>query len=253
MCATPTANSERAHLSGREGMVRLSKSKVAAFEHCPRRLWLQVYRPELGRYDEATLRLFECGHRIGELARLKYRGGILVAEDHHHVLAAIAKTHQLVNASLQRPIFEAAFQRERVVIRADVLEPDGRGGWRLLEVKNSAGVKPYQLLDVATQTWVLRGNQISISSVFIRHPVQPLRPWARWTAGTRFVDADVTAEVQQLVLQRKSVVDEAKTMLKAGEPPILPGRHCTRPFRCEFRGHCGSARPLGPNEADQRL
>lgn len=220
------------------GSVRLSKSKIAAFEHCPRRLWLQVYRPDQGKHDEATLRLFENGHRIGELARQEYRNGILVAEDHQNVMAAIERTRQLIDCSNQKPIFEAAFQRERVVIRADVLQPDGRGAWRLIEVKNSSSVKPYQLLDAATQTWVMRGNQVCVSSVVIRHPEQPLRPWARWTPVTRFVDVDVSASVEQLIAGRKGVVDEAKAMLEASEPAILPGRHCTRPFRCEFREYC---------------
>ncbi|MBX9640097.1 MAG: hypothetical protein K2X97_10305, partial [Mycobacteriaceae bacterium] len=47
---------------------RLSKSKIAAFEHCPRRLWLQIHRRDLAKFDEATLVRFQCGHYVGELA-----------------------------------------------------------------------------------------------------------------------------------------------------------------------------------------
>ena len=239
-----TASTENDRISTRRSgeSVRLSKSKVAAYEHCPRRLWQQVYRAERGRHDDATLRLFEAGHRIGELARLKYRDGILVAEDHRQVLAAIVRTRLLIDAPMQRPIFEAAFERKRVVVRADVLQPDGCGGWSLIEVKNSASVKPYQLLDAATQAWVLSGNQVRISSVVIRHPERPFRPWTGWTRDVRFVDVDISSEVEQLVTGRQSVVDAAQAVLAGAEPDIRPGSHCVRPFRCEFRDHCGKAR-----------
>jgi len=219
--------------------IRLSKSKIAAFEHCPKRLWLQIHRPDLGRIDEATLQLFARGHEVGQLARVRTPGGILVEDDHRNLVGAIEHTRQLLNAPDQRPIFEAAFQRDGVVIRADILEPDGWGGWKLAEVKNSASVKPYQLLDAATQAWVLRGSDICISSIVIRHVERPLRS-QRHFFRTRFIDADVTADVLQLIFQRKGVIDRARAVVRAAEPHIQPGRHCVRPFRCEFREHCAA-------------
>ena len=51
-------------------------------------------------------------------------------------------------------------------------------------------------------------------------------------------NADVTADVQQLVPGRKRVVDQARKVAQSGEPVSEPGRHCVRPFRCEFREHC---------------
>ena len=44
-------------MSGTDHMHRfgLSKSKIAAFEQCPKRLWLSVHRPDLGvRYSDWT-------------------------------------------------------------------------------------------------------------------------------------------------------------------------------------------------------
>jgi hypothetical protein len=230
--------------------VRLSKSRIAAFEHCARRLWLQVHRPQLAQFDERTLRLFATGHAVGELARSRYENGVLVSEDHTEIIAAIVRTRQLIDRREQTPIFEAAFQRNGVVIRADILEPDDWGGWRLIEVKNSASVKPYQLRDIATQGWVLGGNRICVSSMTIRHVSRPYRSLWHDIFRTQFVDVDVTANVQQAIAQRGSVVARARATARGSEPPIEPGPYCTRPFRCEFRRHCGDV-PVGEEHKGQ--
>lgn len=215
---------------------RLSKSKIAAFEHCPRRLWLQVHRRHLGQYDESTLALFECGHAVGEMARHRYRQGHLVAETHLEIPAAIARTRELIAAPDGLPIFEAAFERQRVVIRADILEPDNWGGWRLIEVKNSRSVKPYQIRDVATQAWVIQDNPVCISAIVVRYVERPLRLNAR-NLTVKFLDADVTPEAQRIIPGRKAVADKARIALCGEEPAIAPGGHCNRPS-CEFQQHC---------------
>lgn len=215
---------------------RLSKSKIAAFEHCPRRLWLQVHRRELAQFDEATLARFQCGHYVGELARLQYARGHLVAEDHFQVPAAILRTQDLLSANSPLPIFEAAFERDGVVIRADVLEPDGWGGWRLIEVKNARAVRSYQVRDVATQSWVIQGNRVCLSAIVVRHVERPLQPSSR-NPTVKFIDADVTANAQRLARGRKAVVDQARSVLGGSEPATKPSTHCDRPS-CEFRGHC---------------
>ncbi len=230
---------------------RLSKSKIAAFEHCPRRLWLQTHRPELAKIDEHTLALFDAGHRVGELARTRHPNGALVSEGPKEIVAALARTQALLTAAVRRPIFEAAFQRDDVIIRADILSPDDLGGWALIEVKNSASVKPYQILDAATQTWVLRGNAICVSSVTIRHVERPMRGRWRGFFQMRFVDADVTDDVMRLTVGRASVVDRARAVLSADEPQIRTGPHCRRPFRCEFRDHCSGGRELVPKLAHE--
>ena len=219
--------------------MRLSKSKIAAYEICPRRLWLQIHRPSLGQFDADTLRVFAAGHMVGELARARYPHGILVSEGPREIDVALARTAELLHAPVQRPIFEGAFMRDNVIIRADILEPDGWGGWKLAEVKNSGSVKSYQLRDVASQSWVMSGNNVCLSSVIIRHVQRPVRS-ANSLVRARFIDADVTADIRSLVAGRQRVVDEAKSVAQSAEPAIAPGPHCLRPFRCEYRHHCGA-------------
>jgi hypothetical protein len=152
----------------------------------------------------------------------------------------LARTADLIQAPVPHPIFEGAFIRDDVVIRADILEPDGCGAWKLAEVKNTGRIKPYQLADAAIQSWVLAGNNISLSSVIIRHVQRPVRS-ANSIVRTRFVDADVTLDVGFLLAGRQRLVNEARLVAQQAEPAIEPGPQCLRPFRCEYRHYCQAA------------
>jgi len=47
----------------------LSKSKLLAFRQCPKRLWLEIHRPELREDSAASQASFATGHLVGEIAR----------------------------------------------------------------------------------------------------------------------------------------------------------------------------------------
>lgn len=216
--------------------LRLSKSKVAAFEHCPKRLWLQVHRRELAKIDPATLALFRAGHLVGDFARDQVPGGVLVIA-RPDIKAALSKTRELLQGGWDRPIFEATFQHQDVIVRADILLPDGRGGWRLVEVKNSTAVRSYQLYDVATQAWTALGQGVRLSSIAVRHVRTKVRREADLTRCS-FLDADVTWHVFGLVQRRSRVIEAARACVRGPEPVRPMGPYCSRPFACEFRDYC---------------
>lgn len=226
---------------------RLSKSKIAAFEHCARRLWLQVHRPDLRHFDADTLALFECGHQIGALARWRYGRGALVTEDHTDITGALNRTRDLLETRAVEVIFEGAFERDGVIVRADILEADGWGGWKLIEVKNSGRVGRHHVHDLATQAWVIRAARICVSEMILRHVIRPLRPAKLARKPIEFVDADLTVPVVRAVEGREHVVASARTMASGVEPQVRPGPQCDRPS-CEFKHHCTAAmpQPLGP-------
>ena len=53
-------------------MRALSKSKIIAFRQCPRRLWLEIHKPELRCDSPGTEARFSAGGRVGEIARTLY-------------------------------------------------------------------------------------------------------------------------------------------------------------------------------------
>ena len=225
----------------RPGPVRLSKTSIAAFEQCPKKLWFKLHQPHLARFSATTMRLFASGHLVGELARREYRNGILVEQDHHNLLGAVAVTRRLIERAHPQPVFEAAFYHANVVVRADILLPDGGGRWHLIEVKNSGRVRPAYISDLTTQAWVIEGCGVPLSGMYIRHPVKPLTPWGR-SHPVHFTDVELGEEVEAGIAEKAAIVGEALHTGAGFMPGTATGNHCLRPYRCEFFGHCNSIR-----------
>ena len=53
-------------------MRTLSKSKLLAYRQCPKRLWLEIHRPDLREDSAATQTSFNVGHEVGDIARRVY-------------------------------------------------------------------------------------------------------------------------------------------------------------------------------------
>ena len=222
---------------------RLSKSKIAAFEHCPKRLWLQIHRRHVGRFDPDTLARFQFGHDVGERARFVLPDGILV-DDQPDMQAAVDRTRDLIARGPLQPIFEATFQHEDVLVRVDILEPDGNGAWRAIEVKASSKVRAYQLADIATQVWVMKACGVPISQAILRHLSGPIN-WRRPDiAAIRFQDADVTRAIRRYIAGRDAVAAAARATIRGPEVARQIGAHCQRPFCCEFEKHCRELRTI---------
>src|ERR1041385_1724068 len=134
---------------------RLSKSKFLSGLQCHKRLYLEIHQPALAtKPDAATQAMFAMGTEVGELARTRFPGGVLVTAGYRQTEAALAQTAALIQDPTVPAIYEGAFLHGGVLIRADILErvptEDGRPcGWRLMEVKSSTKVKDVHLEDLA--------------------------------------------------------------------------------------------------------
>ena len=53
-------------------MRTFSKSKLLALRQCPKRLWLEIHRPDLRGDSAATQASFQVGHQVGDIARRIY-------------------------------------------------------------------------------------------------------------------------------------------------------------------------------------
>ena len=218
----------------------LSKSKLISGWQCPKRLWLELNEPDEKIISAATQASFDVGHRVGAAAQRQFPNGILIEHD-TELSKALQQTDQLLAEPGPVTLFEATFQFDGVLIRADVLIRNEAGQIRLIEVKASTSVKDYHLNDCAIQLWVLNQlglNVVRVDLAYINNKF--VYPGNGDYAGL-FVYKNVTAEARTLQPTVPRLINELREVLDAGEPEVPMGAQCTRPFECPYIDYCTRA------------
>lgn len=226
----------------------LSKSRMLAYRQCPKRLWLEIHRPDLKEDSQATQATFDTGNKVGDIARRLYdpRGkGRLIEFRNGSFRDALAETMQAMASS--QPIFEAALLGGGAKAYADVMLPSRKGGgksWRMIEVKSSTEVKDYQKDDVAVQAYAARKAGVPLAAVAIAHIDSTwVYPGSERYEGL-LIESDQTKEAIGRASEVKEWIAEAQLVArKRSEPDISPGAQCSSPYECAFRGYCDSQMP----------
>jgi hypothetical protein len=221
----------------------LSKSKLLSYRQCPRRLWLEIHRPELSELEGTEAR-FAAGGQVGAVARRLYDPedvGTIVDRDAEGLAAAFERTRTLLNSP--GPVFEAGLVGGGVLAFADVMLPDPgpSRGWRMIEVKASTYVKDYHCEDAAIQAYAAGAAGIPLSAV---HVACIDNSWVYGGDGDYrglLYETDVTSEVRELGPEvRGWVADAQRVASRDHEPAMRTGAHCEHPFSCPFQRHCGA-------------
>ncbi|MFA5055599.1 MAG: DUF2779 domain-containing protein [Dehalococcoidia bacterium] len=224
-----------------EKLPLLSKSRFMAGLQCHKRLYLMLFQPELAdEIGEAKQAIFDAGAEVGVLARGIFPGGVLLDQDYMHHKEAMAQTVELLKDKKIPALYEAAFMHDDVRIRADILVRAGRGMFDLVEVKSGNSVKPEHIPDAAVQVWVLEGCGIRVRKACLAHlNKEYIYPGGEYDLQELFVVEDVTDDVREFLPDVPEMLAEMRAALALSEPPdIAPGKHCSKPYDCEFCGHC---------------
>ncbi len=224
-------------------MHNLSKSKILAYRQCPKRLWLEIHKPEL-RDDSASEAVFAIGNQVGEVARQVFdphgNGAFIDINVLGHA-EAISQSATLL-AEGAGPVFEAGITASGALAYADVMLPDRSDGtlrWRMIEVKSSASVKDYHRDDIAVQSFIAAEAGVPLASISVAH----INSSFIYFGGERYdglfevVDlteetADRHEEVRQWLTLAHEIANQAE------EPSIATGDHCHTPFTCGFCDYC---------------
>ncbi len=193
----------------------LSKSRILDGLQCPKRLFLQVHRPDLAEVDPSTGRRFQIGHKVGEAARSLRPDGRLIAEN--DLTAALRATEQELAAAGDKTVFEGTVAHGGVLIRADILSRRG-ADFELREVKSSTSVKDYHYPDVAVQAWTLAGAGVPLSRSFVTHIDSSFEYQGDGRYAGLFRDADVSAAVGPHIEKVSGWVEQFTRMLDGAMP-----------------------------------
>jgi hypothetical protein len=229
---------------------KLSKSKLVAYRQCPKKVWLEVHHPELGTISPSTGAIFRTGHEVGIVAQRIYdpKGeGTEVDFKSDGVPAALNRTRELLRGN--GPIFEAGFAADQALAFADVMlrtdDGDDKAGWRMVEVKSSTSVKPYQEDDAAIQAHIAQTSGVDLRGVAVAHiDTTWIYPGGGNYNGL-LVEKDLTASAFPRSEEIRSWIDEAQKIVVKTEAPEIPiGPQCNTPFDCGFFGHCSASLPV---------
>jgi len=219
---------------------RLSKSRFCQGLQCPKQLWWRVHEPEAPELapDPRLQAVFDRGHRVGELARERFPGGVLVEGERWEVAEKVERTRRAL-ADGAPVVFEASFLADGVFVAVDVLERRRRG-FALAEVKSTLDPKPAHVPDVAIQLHVLRAAGLEVRRAEVMHLSRRCRfP----DLSNLFARSDLTMEAEALLPAIPRELRKLRRALAGPLPDVAPGDHCDEPYECPFKARCWPALP----------
>jgi hypothetical protein len=220
---------------------RLSKSRFTSGLQCHKKLWWEVHErdaPEL-QPDKVLQDLFDQGRQVGEAARARYPGGVLIDLPHTAGAERVAATQKALDEGAPA-VFEATFIADGTFVAIDVLEKHG-DGYRLTEVKSSTSQKDEHIPDVAIQARVAAACGVKITAADVMYLNKEFRSP---DVGDLFARTDVTGAVALFLPQVPDEMARQRAMLAGPLPDVPIGAHCFEPRECPFMARCW---PNGPD------
>ena len=216
----------------------LSKSRLISAWQCPKKLHLEIHKPDLAKISSATETLFATGNQVGKIAQDIYGSEDAVEIPYSENLEdAIRATTELIESGVKIPIFEATFQYDGILVRIDVLVPDGEG-WRAIEVKASTSVKEYHQLDCAIQLWVMRNVGLNVKSISLAHIDNQFVYQGDDDYTELLIEQDLSEGVMALEDQVIALITDARAAAVGDIPQVSVGVHCGKPYECQFQAYC---------------
>ena len=214
---------------------RLSKSRFVTGCQCHKLLWWTVHEPNATELqpDKVLQDLFDQGRQVGEVARARYPGGVLIDLPHDARDARVAATQKALDAGASA-IFEATFIADDTYVAIDVLEKQD-DGYRLTEVKSSSSQKEEHIPDVAIQARVAAACGVKVTAAVVLHLNKEFR---HPDTGDLFARTDVTAPVAAFLPQVPDEIARQREMLAGPLPDVPIGAQCFEPRECPFIGRC---------------
>jgi predicted RecB family nuclease len=217
---------------------RLSKSRFVAGCQCHKLLWWKVHDPKAVELQPGKVLQdrFDQGRQVGELARTRYPGGVLIDLPYDAYADRIAATQAALDQGAPA-VFEATFIADNTYVSIDVLEKltKQEGGYRVTEVKSSTSQKAEHIPDVAIQARVAAACGVHVSAAEVLHLNKEFR---HPDSGELFTSTGVTEQVIAFLPQVPEEIARQQKMLAGPLPDVPIGLHCFEPHECPFMARC---------------
>lgn len=194
----------------------ITKSDLLLLRKCPNWFWLRKNAPE-SLDEEANTVLIQEGDHFEIAIRELFPGGVIVQ---NYGREGAAETIDYVGRR-DRPIFQATFLNDDVLVRADVLVPINEDEWDLYEIKASTEIKEQYIFDLAIQRAVIQDAGLCLRRC---HLVIADRSYVRGekldVQKLACID-DLTAQSAAIIdLEVRPLIDEAKRIAPLPEMPV---------------------------------
>lgn len=215
----------------------LSKTKIMRGYQCLKSIYLTVHYPDLeAPISPDQQAVFDQGNAVGEIARQKFPGGVLVDNKPWDFFGSLKRTRELL-AQHTEVIYEASFEFNGCYARADIIQYSRETKrWKIYEVKSSTKLKDEHLHDVGLQAWIMAKSGLPIEQIHIFH----LNPECRFpNLDNLFVANDVTDKLRVLYPEIQGKVTSIFNTIKSENVPNIDiGPQCTSPNPCNFQDYC---------------
>ena len=234
----------------------LSKSNLQSYLQCPRKLWLEHYRPELATAGDNSTRQRELdGNLVGEMSRAQLGDDFIWPPGGKDKVAAAENAKLLLSQSPGLSAVEVPLAHGGLYARADALVAEG-AGYVLQETKASSfplksdKIRPdkpkfHHLDDIAIQAWVMLQSGLPLT----RAELNLLNSRWLYPGGGDyrglFRPLDVTEAITERLAAVPTWIANAQSALAGDMPATQTGKQCAEPYVCPFQEHCQSLEPPG--------
>lgn len=226
----------------------LSKSTYIRGLQCHKSLYLNKFRPYLrDKLSEEQLAKFARGHSVGKVAQQLFPGGIAMSRPGK---PAALKTAQLISEGFP-VIYEACFIADDVIIALDILVKAGNA-YHAYEVKSSNALSEVYYNDAYLQYHVISSSGMKPEKFFLIHRNADVELTESTDLEQAFIFTDVTTQCEMQETAIGENISEMLDIFKLDKSPdIQPGKHCMKPYPCDFRGVCW--KKISKQEQDELL
>ena len=219
---------------------KLTPSKIANFVRCPRRLWnySQPRKSNHTRYSTKTR------DTLIQLACQRYTGDKIIDLSPHGSKEAESLTTDYLSTEDSMILIRPCFSTDKIQVRPDIVLLKSGSVASLVMVKASVRLQKNHRLELLASLWILQAlgqddceyGVLTIDPSYVKTS-QEIDP------NNLFKYHNQTNNTQDRLPEFPTLLENTLSLINSDEaPPIIVGRRCHKPSKCDFLKDCHQGR-----------